>query len=164
MATYKVIGKGQDGKYTDDAARQDVIAYCQQAHKTPGAYTGSRAVNLDNAAYEMDTLAQLYHKDDRVRLRHCVISFRPNDHISPAQVAQIAERAIRYFGGAYQILYCVHEDTDDVHIHIVMNQVSYLDGHKYRGTKKEHYDFIAYMKQVLRPYGIPFIPVSGNSV
>ena len=164
MATYKVIGKGQAGKYTDDAARQDVIFYCQQSHKTPGTYMGSRAVNLSQAALEMDTLAQIYHNDDRVRLRHSVISFDKSDHISPAQAAQIAEQVIRYFGNAYQILYCVHEDAAHVHIHFVMNQVSYLNGHKYRGTKKEYYDFLQYMKQVLRPYHIRLIPVSGDDL
>lgn len=163
MATYKVIGKGQDGKYFDDAARRDVINYCQQEYKTPSALMGSRAVSLGNAAFEMETIARLYNNDHKLRLRHSIISFDERDHISPAQAAQIAEAAIRYFGNEFQVLYAIHEDAGHIHAHIVMNQVSYVDGHKYHGSRAEYYAFVGYMKTVVRPYHILFIPVSGDS-
>ena len=54
MANYKVIGKGQNGKYTDEWARKDVITYCERLDKTPHNYKGSRAVNIENAAEEMN--------------------------------------------------------------------------------------------------------------
>lgn len=160
MATYRVIGKGESNKYYDNDARRDVIAYCLQELKTPHSYIGSRAVNIDNAVSEMNALARLYDNDERVRLRHSIISFDTSEHITPTQAAEIADAAIRYFGDEYQILYSVHEDAAHVHAHIVMNQVSYQDGHKYRGTRKEHYDFINYMKRVIQPYGASFIPVN----
>lgn len=162
MATYKVVGKGEDKKYFDDSALSDVISYVLRDSKTPHANYGSRAVNIENAAFEMNTLAELYSKDNGVRLRHSVISFDSGDHISLVQAAWIAEQAIRYFGDQYQILYGVHEDAAHIHAHIVMNQVSYIDGHKYQGTRKQHYDFINYMKGIVRPYKIPFTPVSDS--
>lgn len=162
MAVYKVVGKGENGKYFDDQALHDVISYALRDNKTPNAYVGSRAVNIDNAEFEMSTLTQLYNKDKGVRLRHSIISFDTEDKISPAQAARIAEAAIQYFGSAHQIIYSVHEDAAHVHAHIVMNQVSYIDGHKYQGTRKEHYDFISYMNGIVRHYGIPFVPVSDN--
>lgn len=160
MATYRVIGKGEAKKYYDDDARRDVIAYCLREDKTPHSYIGDRAVNVDNAVSEMNALARLYDNDERVRLRHSIISFDTSENITPAQAAEIADAAICYFGDEYQILYSVHEDAAHVHAHIVMNQVSYQDGHKYRGTRKEHYDFIQYMEHVVLPYGISFIPVN----
>ena len=160
MAIYRVIGKGEENKYFDDKARENVIDYCLRDSKTPHSYTGSRAINIDNAVSEMNALARLYNNDDRVRLRHSIISFDDTDNISPAQAAEIAEDAVKYFGDEHQVLYSVHEDANHVHIHMVMNQVSYQDGHKYRGTKKEHYNFINYMKKVVHPYGIDFTPVS----
>lgn len=107
-------------------------------------------------------LAQVYNNDEGLRLRHSVISFEKNKGITLEEANEIAQKAIQYFGHKYQILYCVHEDTDDIHAHIVMNQVSYQDGHKYHGSKKDYYDFVNYMKDVTRPYGIPFIPVSDD--
>ena len=162
MAIYKVVGKGEDGKYFDDWALHDVISYALRDSKTPNAYVGSRAVNIENAESEMSTLTRLYDKDKGVRLRHSIISFDTDDKISPAQAARIADAAIQYFGTAYQIIYSIHEDAAHVHAHIVMNQVSYIDGHKYHGTRKEYYDFINYMNGIVRPYGIPFVPVSDN--
>lgn len=162
MASYKVVGKNQDGKYFDGNAYHDVIGYCLQPDKAVHGYVGSRALNLCNAANEMETVARVYHNDKQVRLRHSVISFDEGDHITAAQAAEIAEQAVRYFGDQYQILYSVHEDAAHIHAHIVMNQVSYQNGLKYKGTKKQHYDFVNYMKHVVAPYGIPFIPVSDD--
>lgn len=164
MAVYKIVGKGENGKYFDDNALHDVISYVLRDSKTSHAYCGSRAVNLYNAAFEMESLSRLYCKDKGVRLRHSVISFDKSENISPAQAAEIADAAIRFFGNQYQIIYGVHEDAAHVHAHIVMNQVSYIDGHKYRGTKKDHYDFINYMTGIVRPYGIPFVPVSDDTM
>ena len=44
-----------------------------------------------------------------------------------------------------------------------MNQVSYVDGKKYSGTKKEYYDFIYYLKDICAEYDISFIPVTRDS-
>ena len=159
MATYKVIGLGQDGKYMDDYSREDVIAYILRNDKTPHHCIGSAAVNVYHALQEMTLLAQAFHKDTGLRLRHSVISFENCERIGLKEAEQIARLAIAYYGGAYQIIYAVHEDAEHLHIHLVMNSVSYLDGKKYHGDKKDYYGFINYMRSVVRPYGIPFYPV-----
>ena len=160
MATYRVIGKGEEGKHFDDNARDSVIAYCLQKKKTPHHLFGGRAINIENAAFEMDTLSSLYNNNEKVRLRHSVISFDSSDHINLKGIEGFAKAAVNYFGDRYQIIYSVHEDTEHYHVHLVMNQVSYLDGRKYTGTRKEHYDFINYMRSYTKPYGISFNPVS----
>ena len=159
MATFKVIGLGQDGAYMDDQARRDVINYVLRCDKTPHHCVGGAAVNVYNAPQEMTLLARSFHKDTGKRLRHSVISFDNHKEITLEAVNQIAQKAIAYYGSAYQIIYAVHEDADHLHIHLVMNSVSYLDGMKYCGDRNDYYGFINYMKDVLRPYGIPFYPV-----
>ena len=163
MATYKVIGKGQDGKYTDDTARENVISYCMNPYKTKHGYMGSRAVSLKHAAEEMQWLANVYHNDTRVRLRHCVISLGNKEHVSLDSAREIAEYAIDYFGDEYQIIYCIHEDTDQLHVHTVMNQVSYRDGHKYRGTRKQHEAYVRYLKNGLSYFNMNLIYVSSDA-
>ena len=69
-------------------------------------------------------------------LRHWIISFGARDLISPIQAYYIAVEAARFYADRYQLVFAVHEDTDQVHVHFVMNQVSYVDGRKYSGTKK----------------------------
>ena len=41
-------------------------------------------------------------------------------------------------GRIYQCVYAVHEDTYNMHVHFVFNPVSFVNGHKYSGTKEEH--------------------------
>lgn len=160
MATYKVIGCEQDGKYMDETAREDVISYVTRPDKIPHHYVGGVAVNIDNAAEEMTILADAFHKDDGLRLRHSVIGFDKDITLETANA--IARIAAEYFGSERQTIYAVHEDADHIHAHIVMNSVSYLDGRKYHGTKKQYYDFIKYMKSAVRPYGITFYPVKNE--
>lgn len=161
MATYKVIGKCQNGKYTDSESREAVAHYCSQEYKMPHHIMGSRAVSLDNTAEEMSIVAQVYHNDHQVRLRHSVIGFE-QDEVTLTDANQIAQEAVRYFGKEYQIVYYIHEDTNHLHIHMLMNQVSYLNGRKYHGDKKQHHNFVNHMKKAVNPYGISFIPVADD--
>ena len=61
---------------------------------------------------------------------------------------------MRYFGKEYQTIYAVHEKPENPHIHIGTNSVSFIDGHRYGGTRKEFYHMMNYLKSVLFRYGI----------
>ena len=66
-----------------------------------------------------------------------------------------AEPALIYFQGAlYQCVYAVHEDTYHTHFHFVFNPVSFVDGHKYSGTKEEHHDLKRLLRRHLDRHGI----------
>ena len=160
MATFKVIGKGEDGKYFDNDAFNDVINYVFSDYKIPHKCIGGYGVHIENAAEQMEIVTSVYNKNSGVRLRHFIISFSDADCISLPEAYQIADAAARYFADRHQIIFAIHEDTFHLHIHFVMNQVSYIDGLKYSGKKSEHYDFIYYMWNVCSQYGIDFIPVS----
>ena len=160
MAIYKVIGKGQDRKYFDDNALNEVISYIFRPNKIPSRYIGGYGVHLKDSAEQMNMVAILYGKNHGVRLRHSVLSFEEKEHISHSVANMIADSIALYYAPEYQIVYAVHEDTDTVHIHFVMNQVSYTDGHKYSGSKQEYYDFINYMRNIGSEYGIKIKNVS----
>ena len=72
----------------------------------------------------------------------------------PIIVDQIAQKIITYFQDEYQCVYAIHEDTEYLHIHLVCNAVSYVDGHRYRGNKTEYYNFLAWVKRLLQKYRI----------
>ena len=50
----------------------------------------------------------------------------------------IASMIAHEIGQRYQCIYAVHEDTYHTHFHFAFNPVSFVDGHKYSGTKEEH--------------------------
>lgn len=47
------------------------------------------------------------------------------------------ELAQNLWGDKYQVLVCTHVDKDNVHNHIILNSVSFIDGSKYHNSKVE---------------------------
>lgn len=137
MATVKFLNAA--GKYDDPDARAAVIAYITQKEKTPHGYVGTCAVDLTCAAQQMQAVAESYKKDNKVRIRHFVVSFYPGEIKGAGQANFIAMMLSWDLGSRYQCVYAVHEDTEHVHFHFVFNPVSYVDGYKYSGTKEEHH-------------------------
>lgn len=152
MAVYKVIHAPY--QYHDQSAIDDVVSYCLQDRKTPQKLIFARRVDPQHAIEEMHDIAAAYGKDSGLRLRHSVLSFAPEENISVEKAAKIAKEALDYYGEKYQIISAVHEDTNNVHIHFVMNQVSYVDGSRYRGKKSDYYQYQKYLKKTLSKSGI----------
>lgn len=136
MATVKFLNAA--GKYDDSASRDDVIRYITQKHKTPSGYIGASGVDIPYAAQQMQAVAESFKKDNKVRIRHFVVSFYRNEHISPYKANVIASMIALELGQIYQCVYAVHEDTYNIHVHFVFNPVSFVNGYKYSGTKEEH--------------------------
>lgn len=155
MATYRVIGVGEHGKYFDDKAYPDTVNYILNHEKAQYA-GGCGVTSLATAAQEMEQTAETYHKNSGKRVRHSVLSFDAEEHISPEQADQFAREILHHYEPEYQMLYAVHTNTDDIHIHMLMNQISYVDGHRYRGKRQDYYAFLKHMKHVTH---LPVIPV-----
>ena len=136
MATVKFLNAA--GKYDDPAAREDVIRYITQKVKTPSGYIGAYGVDIPCAAQQMQEVSASFKKDNKIRIRHFVVSFYRNEQISPYKANMIASMIAHEIGQRYQCIYAVHEDTYHMHFHFVFNPVSFVDGHKYSGTKEEH--------------------------
>lgn len=152
MATLKTAnGKG---KYRDLDAKGDLINYILNPYKTPHNLTGGAGVDPNNIAYSMSEISANFGKENGVQLRHFILSFSPYELCDLEIAEQIARDVVHYFLREYQTVYSVHEDTDHLHIHIVINSVSHVDGHRYYGTKREFHSFMAYLKKVLFKYGI----------
>ena len=147
MAVYSVIGIGDKKKYFDVNAYRDAIYYI--ARPDHACYTGfANLTSMENAAAEMQQNAAAFGKDKGKRIRHSVLSFdHETENVSAELADQFAQEIIQYYAPEYQITYAVHNNTEDIHIHFVMNMVG-LDGEKYGGKRKDYYDFQKYMRQV----------------
>ena len=102
----------------------------------------------------MDRVAAQFGKSDGVQARHFIFSFQPLELGSHTEAAHIAQEITACLGAEYQTVSAVHEDQRHLHIHTVINSVSYVDGHRYRGTKQEFYTMKDQVRQILRRYGI----------
>ena len=152
MAVFRVVNK--TGKYHDDTALMNVITYCCNPIKIKSGLVGGHAVNPQYAIYEMEKVAKLCDKNRGLRLRHMYLSFDLTELQNSCGAYLIAYQAAMFYGLDYQIIFCVHEDTEHINVHFVMNSVSYRSGLKYQGTKKDYYDFQNHLRTILREYGI----------
>lgn len=146
------------GKYHDDHALIDVITYIFDPQKIPSGYVGGLAVNPNNAVYEMSMLSLCYAQDSGVRLRHMILSFESGEldtmkRGGACKASRIAYEVAKFYGWHHQIVYAVHEDTNKIHIHFVMNTADYLTGLKYEGKKADLYRFLEHINAVLEQYG-----------
>lgn len=176
MALLKVITQNSEispytSKYKDKYALTDVIGYVLSLNKTDG-YVGGWAVEPFQAAREMELLASLHHKTGGTRLRHWVISFSEDDLRHAVKKLHRTEMVTlkslgylfsKYYANEYQVVFGVHLDTENYHIHFVMNTVAYTDGHKYAGTKQEYYDYIKYAKAIASRCGFQLYQVKDSA-
>jgi len=164
MAKLKTGNGG--GKYKDPRAKYDVTNYIVDAEKTPHGYYGyfdnvkSQIMNENLSQYvsdivqTMDETSMQYGKTIGVQLRHYFISFAPVELCDYGIANSIGYEISRILAREYQTVYAVHEDTDHINIHFVMNAVSWKTGERYGGHKGEFYKLMETIRSVLRRYRI----------
>ena len=88
---------------------------------------------------------------------HIIQSFNGKE-TSPEKCNQIGlELAQNLWGDKYQVLVCTHINKDNIHNHIVLNSVSFIDGSKYHNSNTD----IALLREtnddICRKYGLSII-------
>ena len=161
MATLKVLnGKG---KYHDLEARETVARYICNPLKAHSGLMGGIGVTEDIVG-SMNEIAAKFQKVNGVQLRHIILSFPPDELDCPEDVFDIACHIAQFIAQDYQVIFAVHENTTNLHVHFMFNAISYRDGHRYSGKRKEYYDLINFAKAGLKQsYGIDLITVSNRS-
>ena len=148
ITKYKVIKKNLEA----------VINYAKNGEKTENGILVTGINCLPDIAYNQMTLTKkCYHKEDGRLGYHIIQSFKENE-VSPEQCNKIGvELANELWGDKYQVLVCTHTNKNNVHNHIILNSVSFIDGSKYHNSNVE----IALLKQtnddICRKYGLSVI-------
>lgn len=167
MAIFKMISG--NGKYQDDLAIPNLIAYITRPDKTPGGIIAGCNADLNDIAGSMIQVSEAFRKNSRIRAHHFTVSFMPHEIPSVGILMCIANQICRFFSDEYQIVYAFHEDTRNPHLHFVFNAVSYVDGHRYRGGIGAYNNLYYYIRRVLKEYriynfnDIKYTPEPGDS-
>ena len=139
MAINKVVNKSTKSH----GAMRNVIEYVLQNKKVKEGYvsiTGPYApevINWDNVYKAFLQEKRLWHKDNGRMYAHNIISFHKDEKITPEECLEFGQAFVDKFFPGYQCLISVHQDRDHLHIHIVTNSVSYIDGKKLHMTKHD---------------------------
>ena len=132
------------GKYQDDLAIPNLIAYITDGNKAKGDIIGGCSIDFNNIAGSMVQVSEHFKKNSHIRAHHFIVSFLPHEVHFVGVLMCIANQICQYFSDEYQIVYALHEDTGYPHLHFVFNAVSYVDGHRYRGGIGEYKNLYYY--------------------
>ena len=117
---------------------QAVINYGKNGDKTKnGILVSSVNCSVQNCYEEMALTKKFFHKEDKILGYHIIQSFKGNE-VSPAKANEIGKKlAEELWGDKYKVIVCTHINKENVHNHIILNSVSFVDGKKYHNSKAQ---------------------------
>ena len=123
---------------------QAVINYGKNGDKTEnGILVSSVNCSVETAYEEMALTKKFFHKEGKTLGYHIIQSFKGNE-ASPKLANQIGkELAEELWGDKYQVVICTHINKENVHNHMIVNSVSFIDSYKYHNSKAQ----IAFLKE-----------------
>ena len=123
---------------------QAVINYGKNGDKTEnGILVSSVNCSVETSYEEMALTKKFFHKEDNILGYHIIQSFK-GDEVSPKLANQIGkELAEELWGDKYQVVICTHINKENIHNHMIVNSVSFIDGIKYHNSKAQ----IAFLKE-----------------
>lgn len=113
-------------------------------------YYGGYNVDISRAAEQIILVKQYFRKWDNRKMRHFVVSF--DESITPYDAYILGWQIAAFYADRCQIVFGVHEDTDNVHIHFVFNTVGFVDGLKYSGSYGDLYKLNIYVDKTYNDY------------
>ncbi|MBR0313297.1 MAG: relaxase/mobilization nuclease domain-containing protein [Oscillospiraceae bacterium] len=95
--------------------------------------------SIETAFDEMRATKQKFKKTGGVLGYHFIQSFAPGE-VTPEQAHKIGvEFARRMFGDQFEVVIGTHLDKAHPHNHIIVNSVSFVDGHKYHSSPESYF-------------------------
>lgn len=110
-------------------------------------YGGFNIINLNKTADEMITIKNYFNEFGGKLIIHFIVSFERKDYFIFADAVYFANLVCGFFSARFQIVYAVHEDTDNLHIHFIMNTISFVDGKRIDQSYAEQDNFKSYVNE-----------------
>lgn len=91
---------------------------------------------------------------------HFVLSFAPKDCVTPEIALEITEKFVKKYIPGYESVYAVHDNTENVHSHIVFNSVDMIGGRKFHIKNTEwRKNLQPIVNQLCEEYGLSTIEI-----
>ena len=164
MAISKILYMKDCGNHFHGKHLKQSLDYVMNPEKTQnGRLVGGMNCQPDTAFKQMMDTKKAFGKVDNRQGYHLIISFKEGE-VSPDTAYEITRRFVKeYLGQQYEAVYCVHDNTDHVHSHIIFNSVSFVDGRKYRYEKGDwERDIQPITNCLCEEYGLSTIDIGGG--
>ena len=108
---------------------KNIINYVLSKEKTNERIVSGKDCSPLNATMAMNATKNFYGKTEGITYHHIIQSFKPGE-INPEKAHKIGiELAEKQFKN-HEVLIATHKDKEHIHNHLVINSVSFKDGHK----------------------------------
>lgn len=170
MAVFKIAEPAQN--VYDEGYIAEKINYILQPEKIRSGYWGGFGFLKCSVTEVIDQfyiVKNIYHKSAYIPLRHYIISFDSFlEKLTPYQASLIAERVCYDLASeGYQVIYAIHEDTYNLHIHILLNTINLFSGYLFNQDKNAFSYIVSSIKvafaHVGKKFHIPNLKLNINS-
>ena len=132
-----IVFKEINNSYSDIGSVYDVPHYIFRDKSESGyvmnTYSGGlHIIDICNTSNEFMMVKRYFGKLFGRQIKHFVVSFDNDDRswITPRLAYEIGVKICQYYFGSNQIVFSVHTNEDNLHIHFCVNTVSFVDGRK----------------------------------
>lgn len=152
MAVVKFVDK----EYSRPEAICNLVNYAiNPEHCICGLYGTQGIAKVDGSimAGNMIAVKEVYGKTTRRQVLHCIISFSEYEmkYITP-RIAQLIGYEVSAFFEGYQVVFGIHDNEDNLHIHFIINTTSYIDGKQYAIGPVGVYKLKSVVDNIVRKY------------
>ena len=142
---------------------EDIAGYALDTEKTERKFYTSahNCGSVETAGAEMWDTKKRFDKEGKVLCYHLIQSFAPGEG-TPELIHKIGVDFCKECFGDFEAVIGTHLDKGHLHNHIVVNSVSFADGHKYRSTPKSLYALRAVSDRLCRENGLSVIQTEGR--
>ncbi len=164
MAISKILYMKDCGGHFHGKHLKQALDYVMNPEKTQnGRLIGGMNCQPETAFKQMMDTKKEFGKVDKRQGYHLILSFKEGE-VSPDTAYEITQKFVKeYLGSLYEAVYCIHDNTDHVHSHIIFNSVSFVDGRKYRYEKGDWArDIQPITNRLCEEYGLSTIDIGGG--
>ena len=156
MAVFKII----NSSYTNLDAVEKTITYITGNNTTEDKVydvggIGVDCYNYQNAISQYHIVKNVWNKTDKRQVLHFVVSFEEarEEWLTLSDIALLAYQIGKILSKEqFQIMWGIHTNTKHIHVHYIVNSVSYVTGSKYRLDWKENYAIFQEIQRVIQSY------------
>lgn len=134
MAIVKFNNRKNSTSNTKRNKLKRIIEYVTDRKKTCEDLIGGVGISCVNALERMETVKRFYGKEGGREYIHFAVSFKGKKDVDTAYF--IAENIADLYED-FQVLFAVHTNTANTHIHFVINSVNVKDGHKFSQSRSD---------------------------
>lgn len=140
MLKVKVVNKN----YPRKQDMENLIFYITQPGKCKMGFYGAQGLYLDNPsgmARQMMNTKKNYEQTEGRMMLHYVVSFSEEmmKLIAPLDALNLGYAIMDMAFKEYQVVFGVHEDTDNLHIHFAVNSTNYCTGRQFSLSEQGFY-------------------------